>query len=410
MAPQLTRRRIVGGLLAVGTVTALAGIAAAAGPQPAADDDRCARIRDEVVTQRLVVDAAEEYAASTGRDDPNAAAYRANQRFVLDQAAAKCPVPSPTPSSVTATTPTAAPTTPGASPTGSAAPVPTPTTSPPPGPSATPTGPGPSGPVAGCPAFPAFPDASCTGWRHTGVTLRACPPTITRAGTYDSCDFTQGVYVTVANVTITRSRVLGRVGGSNAYDANRNLVLVDVEIDGRNADQNGQSAVGDLGYTLVRGDVHNTGRGAAASDNVTIRDSWFHDFFAVPLAHMTGVGSNGGARMVFDHNNVECTKTGASDGGCSAALALYGDFSPITDVLVTHNLLNTRDGVYCTHGGSEPSKKYPNATYVRYVDNVFGQRYNPRCGAGGPVASWRFNAGNVWTGNVYQTTGQEVRP
>src|SRR5690348_15617288 len=28
-----------------------------------------------------------------------------------------------------------------------------------------------TGTAAGCPAYPAFPDANCTGWQHTGVTL-----------------------------------------------------------------------------------------------------------------------------------------------------------------------------------------------------------------------------------------------
>lgn len=29
--------------------------------------------------------------------------------------------------------------------------------------------------AGGCPAYPAFPDANCTGWQHTGVTLQAVP-------------------------------------------------------------------------------------------------------------------------------------------------------------------------------------------------------------------------------------------
>lgn len=27
----------------------------------------------------------------------------------------------------------------------------------------------------GCPAYPEFPDANCTGWQHTGVSLQAVP-------------------------------------------------------------------------------------------------------------------------------------------------------------------------------------------------------------------------------------------
>lgn len=44
------------------------------------------------------------------------------------------------------------------------------TAPPPPSSPPTPPTPPPAG-GGGCPPFPAFPDASCTGWQHTGVTL-----------------------------------------------------------------------------------------------------------------------------------------------------------------------------------------------------------------------------------------------
>lgn len=82
-------------------------------------------------------------------------------------------------------------------------------------------------PGSGCPAYPAFPDSKCTGWRHTGVTLKAVPGQIesglgwyvetvggkqylyiTQDGAVlDALDINVCVKVFANNVTIKRSRI-----------------------------------------------------------------------------------------------------------------------------------------------------------------------------------------------------------
>jgi hypothetical protein len=262
-----------------------------------------------------------------------------------------------------------------------------------------------------CSAFPAFPDANCTGWRHTGVTLHPCDNVIVQSSvTLDSCLFDETLSIQGANITITRSRIEGRVAGIYQYGFSlRHLVLRDVEIDGspHGVDPAGQAAIGSDEYTCIRCDIHHTGRGANLGESVRIEDSYLHDWTYVDGAHQTAIGSNGGNGFTIVHNNLECR----SDG-CSAALSLYGDFGPIDNVTIERNLFNT-SGSYCTYAGStglESGKPYPHGTNIRYRDNMFGKKFMPQCGIYGPVTSWENNAGNVWTGNAWQDGSGSVNP
>lgn len=264
-----------------------------------------------------------------------------------------------------------------------------------------------------CPAFPAFPDANCTGWQHTGVTLNNCATTLTENNaTYDSCLFDGGVVIVGSNITIKRSKITGIV--SPNWDANgslRGLTLIDVEIDGSPyPDSFGQAAIGLDNYTCLRCDVHHTGRGANFRNNVRIEDSYFHEFAYVDGAHQSGVGSNGGSGNTILHNNIQCDGVGGS--GCSGAFVMYGDFDPVDNVLVEKNLFNT-DGGFCTYAGStgeSSGKAYPHGTNIRYIDNRFGKKYYSTCGDVGPVAAWEYNAGNVWTGNAWADGSGTITP
>ncbi len=221
--------------------------------------------------------------------------------------------------------------------------APAPSRRPPGPPTVAPPPPGNNG--RGCPAFPAMPDASCTGV-PVGIVLRSCSNTLNVAGaTYDGCLFRGSISVQANNITIKNSKIAGgRV--DTGYGKQSGLVLMDVEIDGENNDPNGQSAIGNDNYTCIRCNVWRTGRGAAIGSNVVLRDSWFHDFFKTPGAHQSAIGSNGGQNNQIIHNNLDC-----QDTSCSGALVMYGDFDPVNNVLVQNNLFNS-PGSYCTYAGS----------------------------------------------------------
>lgn len=264
-----------------------------------------------------------------------------------------------------------------------------------------------------CPAFPAFPDASCTGWQHTGVTLKVCVEGdgdegdghLERANAvYDGCSFMNGANIQAAGITITRSYIRGTVKPHDSMNNDyKNLRMVDVEIDG-GANPDPDFASISLGHnmTCLRCNVHNGATGVHLGDNSELRDSWVHDFADTGshgAAVGIGQGSGNGARIA--HNNLNCNRTNGA-AHCSSAASLY-DEPTLNDVLVMENLMNTVSG-YGSYGGG------PQGTNIRYINNIFGQRYFATCGPFGPIAAfYAGNAGNVWQNNRYQD-GNVVNP
>ncbi len=311
--------------------------------------------------------------------------------------------PSPSPSTSTSSPPSPSP-----------SPSPSPTGSPSPTPSPSPTV-GPTGRV--CAPFPAMPDASCTGPRP-GTVFKSCPNLLSPNTVYDSCLW-QNTNVLGAKGAIVRNSKL--VGGVMmlGYDSSLGMVITDTEIDGTGYnDPASYAAIGQAGYTCLRCNIHHTGMGARYDFNVTIRDSWLHDFRQLdPGAHMSGIGSNGGSNNVIEHNVIDCPQM-----ACSGAMVAYGDFHPVSDLLAKNNLFNS-PGSFCLYAGSAPGsgKPYPVATNMRYIDNLWGRKYDPgpqpgqsgpRCGQFGPVypGSWTSGGSSVWTGNRWQDGSGTINP
>jgi hypothetical protein len=260
-----------------------------------------------------------------------------------------------------------------------------------------------------------MPDASCTGWQHTGVTLQPCSLPLTLP-TYDSCDFPPGqVTVAAANITVTRSRFHGAVVYQTADGGSlRGLTFIDVEID--SSSTLGTASIGNNDWTCVRCDIHGGTRGANPGHNVVLSDSWLHGWTSRKGDHITGVGSNGGSDIVVDHNNIDCDITNdKTDFACSAGLSVYGDDAPGNmRWSIAHNLINSGSS-YCMIVAGPPSKPYPFSD-MTVTGNVFGDegalaRGLPpdQCTQYGPVstqpASWGIDGapavnGNVWAGNI----------
>ena len=312
--------------------------------------------------------------------------------------------PNPSASTVTQTVqvPVPSPSSTGATPTGTNSPTPAPTTAAPtkapttvpPSPSPTTTSSG--SPRAGCPAYPAMPDASCTGYAHTGVTLRSCALRITAPGTYDSCRFDGTVVIASSGVRITRSLVQGgHVQGSSGADL-RGLVLEDVTIIG--AGNDGSAAIGNNNYTCRRCDISGGLRGFAIGSNVVIEDSYAHDFWRQPSSqkgpasvHQTSASTHGGAHVRITHSTLYCRSDAYA---CSSGVSLYSEDSPgINDVLIEKSYLAS-DAGYALMFASLVSGKPYGITNTRVIDCIFGPSEY------GPVANFpRSQAGNVWSGN-----------
>lgn len=264
------------------------------------------------------------------------------------------------------------------------------------------------------PTSSGWPDAGNTGYEPTGVTLHNCATTITTTGTYDSCLFNGDVSVRANNVKITRSLIKGSVNTGSIEPGKpivqTGLVISDTTIDCgcRSVGPNDTpSAIIESNYTLLRVNLYNSGHGAAIQSNVTIQDSYIHGLGGNTEAHKDGIFSGGGTNVVIRHNNIECND--GSLAGCTAAIGLLSDFEPNTYHTIDNNLLNT-NGASCFYAWGGPQKPYK-SSYITFTNNHFGRKINGKCGSEGPVAYWdATQPGMVWSGNVWDDTGETVPP
>jgi len=228
-----------------------------------------------------------------------------------------------------------------------------------------------------------FPKASNTGV-PAGTRLKSrASITVTRNGAVISNLLVRGdITVLADNVKIKKTKVVGGRIAAGYGSEQSGLVVKDVEIDGQGRVREG-SAIGDSNYKCIRCNIHGTGSGPRAVDNVVVKHSYIHDLCCYQEGdHRTAFGSNGGSNIKLKHNTLDC-----GIGGCSSSTSFYGQWES-ANVLIRRNLFNTVSG-YCLL----LDERIKNA---RVIDNVFGQKYHKRCGGYGTHVA-RDPA--VWSGN-----------
>ena len=300
---------------------------------------------------------------------------------------------------------------------------------------APPTTPPPTGSVL-CPAFPAFPDENCTGYKHTGVALQPENATkfkglftygpdgnivITTPGTViEGMDADNCIFVRANNVTIKRSRVRATCveGSISTPDSTNysNVIIEDVEIDGLRQ-STGNSGISGQGFTCRRCNIHDVGSSIRAYGAVRLYDSLLHKNSWGGDSHNSGMsmrGSNIGA----EHNVIRCDAL----WNCSGAFQIYAkDVEPsrhIDNIYAFNNLFYSSTG-YCIAGGwFNSAGQVGTVSNIRIYDNAFksstgwpdsGPGYpahpgwpNEVCGDIGASAAWPTAEqcpSCQWTGN-----------
>lgn len=268
--------------------------------------------------------------------------------------------------------------------------------------------------TGGCAPFPAFPDANCTGWQHTGVTLTSVPSQKTSGPGWhyegapfdyvsidgdnvvlDSLDI-GCIYVApnVKTLTATRSRISGSCDYLVRVDLENSSLLAtftDVEFNGGAVQSKGSN------FKWLRVNAHGfTAKAAMLGSNSIVEDSYIHDQVCHPPDHQSGIGTNGAANnMIMRHNNVDLTPSECTSGGISN----YDDFGAFHNIVIEKNLINS-DG-YCLKAGFEDNNAAGN-TGMQVLNNVFGRKYNAECGTYGIVSNWIPSvSGNIWSGNTW---------
>lgn len=274
---------------------------------------------------------------------------------------------------------------------------------------------GPSSPSA--PAL--FPTMETTGPRVSPADLQPSDPIVSSfdGQVIERLDVRTRIKVVHDDVTVRDVRITFDVKHTGAYalqvSSSRDgtcptgVLVEHIEIIGETdgLPDNAKAVYGSCPFTLRNSRILDVGSGIRITSGARIERNFIHANHSVPGSgsHRSGVGLNGGSDNVILGNSIEC-----EGEGCSAALALYGDFAQVENVLVQDNLFNTT-GSYCTYAGSLKSKAFPQASGVQYVGNVFGRKHHDGCGRYGPVAGNDSTAtGHVWRDNVWQDTGLEL--
>src|SRR6478609_7951959 len=262
----------------------------------------------------------------------------------------------------------------------------------------------------------AYPDADSTGVPPgTELAPYAGPCTITETVVLSGVDATgvcPAIVVQATGVRIESSRVPRVESTATQVDPSYSVEVVDSEVV---AGKWIGGAVWGSNLTVTRTDVTGGQHSVHCGTGCVVEESWLHDQFNPPgeAAHNNAFISNGGTDMVVRHNTLHCTaELNDTGGGCTADLSLFGDFEPISDVLVEDNLLKANDSSvpYCAFLGHAPGKAYPVATGVVVTGNVFERGTNDLCGVYGPVTSFDPTAsGNEWRDNTWDD-GTELVP
>ncbi len=132
-------------------------------------------------------------------------------------------------------------------------------------------------------------------------------------------------------------------------------------------------------------------------ENIAMSNSYVHALANPPGAHVDGFQCNSECSSTLRHNTI------LNSWGQTAAVALFADFGTPRNTTIEDNLL--AGGGYSIYGGST------SATGIRVVRNRLARTYFDKGGLFGPVTAFAVgNAGNEWSGNVWDDTGAPVLP
>lgn len=276
--------------------------------------------------------------------------------------------------------------------------------------------PAPSTESAPEPDTPVFPGEDDTGV-PPDVELEpyAGPCTLTETTVLSGVDATgvcPAIVVQAPDVRIEDSRVPRVESTATQVDPSFSVEVVDSEVV---AGEWIGGAVWGSNLTVRRVEVTGGQHSVHCGSHCVVEDSWLHDQFNPDgeAAHNNAFITNGGTDMVVRRNTLHCTpELNGTGGGCTADLSLFGDFEPVTDVLVEDNLFKANDESisYCAYGGDAPGKPYPEAADIVFRDNVFERGPNGTCGVYGAVTSFdAASTGNEWQDNTWDD-GSPVTP
>lgn len=214
----------------------------------------------------------------------------------------------------------------------------------------------------------------------------------------------QRLRIVANNVTITRSRINGRIDTPDPNDKNFSFSFRIEDSEVHVGDVLGVTGIKQGNFTAKRIEVTGGARSIHCEKNCVIEDSWIHSQASDPegKAHISAVRMS--QDLVLRRNRLLCEAIRLpGKGACSGALTGYGDWAPVRNNLIEGNLFLPGSASYCAYGGSTKKKPFSNGTRdIRFIDNVFARGKSGKCGIYGPVGSFDpSRPGNSWRGNIW---------
>jgi len=259
----------------------------------------------------------------------------------------------------------------------------------------------PTRPVPHWPRRSGFPTLGDTG--PAGPLQASGPITADQPGAViENLDVAGEINVVAPDVTLRNIRLHG--GSATWLLVVRNdtgtttLDHVSVEAEPGAAVEHGIFQVGNGRLAVRDSRILGTQDGCACASG-SITDSYVRLGRSQHGSHNDGIQSGGGSGLLIRHNTI------LNPNGQTSAIALFEEFGPQVDVTVERNLL--AGGGYTIYAGD--GARRPSA--VRVVGNVFSRRFFRSGGAFGPATAWCGGCpGAVWAHNVWEGTGEPVRP
>ena len=253
-----------------------------------------------------------------------------------------------------------------------------------------------------CPAYPSFPDASCTGPTSTNLPLYTGSLELrTDNAVIENVEMRidQGLYVPAHNVTFRNVKIVFTGALNSDFTAvnlnnNSGTVFQDCEIDGQG---NVARAIAGSGVTVRNCEIHHVGNAVETDAPLLVEGNYIHDIYepAGTDWHADGIQTP----MSSDNVTIRHNTIFGRDPATSAINVMGTPADPATDVLIEHNLL--AGGGYTLYAG-------PGSNY-RVIDNHFSTQFSSTVGY---YNIWYWDPsedGDVTrSGNVIHETGADA--
>ena len=280
--------------------------------------------------------------------------------------------------------------------------------------------------LTNCAAKPStcnYPDATNTGV-PAGTALKSVPSQVSSGPGWSYNAATKAVIVKVngtvlsglyipSNLTISASNVTVKnvqvvTGGTFGISLTHTtgVTIENSTISGQNAttgrvDSAIKDVYGDSTGMVIKDNNISLFRTAMQLSNGLVDGNYIHDPGYIAGDHTNGVVSTGGTKTLMIENNTIFNSQGQTDA-VTVNSAKSG--MPVANETIQNNFL--AGGGYAIYGGTNLGNTTSN---IVIKGNRFGQLYYPKSGQFGPVAYFdSAGKGNVWSGNIWDSTGLAI--